>query len=67
MHKYVKQTTTRNIFTTKEPDLFEDFFKLKDNNELSEDNVLDLELLKYLRSKYRYLNIKPIFKQKSTH
>ena len=29
--------------------LFEIFSKLKDNNELSEDNALDLELLNYLR------------------
>ena len=49
MHKCVKQTTTGNIFTRKEPDFIENFSKLKDNNELSEDNALDLELLNYLR------------------
>ena len=46
------------FFTRKEPEnldflaissLFEIFSKLKDNNELSEDNALDLELLNYLR------------------
>ena len=51
-----------------EPDLFEDFFELKDNKELSEDNALELEILNYLRDPNTdlsmlnlYPNIKRVF------
>ena len=48
MNKYIKQTTTGNIFTRNKLDLFKKFSKLK-INELSEDIALDLEILNYLR------------------
>ena len=45
MNIHIKQTIIGN-----KPDLYRDyFFLLKDNKELSEDNVFDLEILNYLR------------------
>ena len=65
---YVKQMTTGKIFTGNEPDVFENFFELKDIKELSEDHVLDLEILNYLRDQNTdssmlnlYRNIKKLF------